>query len=121
MKKLLIVDDSAMQRKIVGNTFSKYYISELKEAGNGKDALDLLRIFDPDIVTMDITMPEMDGITCLEEMLKIKPELIVFVITALADNYTGLEALKKGAKNFFVKPINAEKLEKALNKLLLEA
>jgi two-component system chemotaxis response regulator CheY len=118
--KLLIVDDSNILRRVIrqysesGNSS----IEVIGEAGDGKTALNLFMEKRPDIVTMDITMPEMDGLSCLEEMMKINPSAKVVVITALRDESTGLKALKLGAKGFLPKPFTKESLVEQLQRLL---
>ena len=71
----------------------------------------------PDLVTLDITMPEMDGLSVLDEMIKQKPETKVIVISALSDKATGIQAIKKGAKSFIPKPFTTEDVQNAIHKL----
>lgn len=116
--KLLIVDDSSIMRRTIEKNLHDYDLEIIGMASNGNDALEIVRREKPDVITLDITMPEMDGITCLENIMKIHPEAKVMIITALSDKLTGLTALDKGARGFLYKPVNAEDLEKAFNKLL---
>lgn len=116
--KLLIVDDSSIMRRAIQKYLDENQIEVVGMAGNGLEAIEVFKKTDPDLVTMDITMPEMDGLTCLQELLKIKPATKVMVITALTDNATGLRALKLGAKNFLGKPFTPEKLNDAFQKLI---
>ena len=71
-----------------------------------------------DVVTMDLTMPEMDGIECVENLVKIKPDVLILVISALSDKATAIEALKKGANGFLCKPFTDRQLTEALEELL---
>lgn len=116
--KLLIVDDSSIIRKAIQKYLGQLDVEIVGEAGDGKTALDLFQELDPDLVTMDITMPEMDGLTCLEEMLKIKPETRILVISALSDQATALKAMKNGAKGFLGKPFSEDKVKEAFERLL---
>ena len=116
--KLLIVDDSLVMQDAIEKYLDGYDLQVVGAAGNGRKALELFDKFSPDVVTMDITMPEMDGVTCLEQMIERKPETKIMVITALADKGTGLKALKKGARGYLHKPITPEKLTEAFDKLL---
>lgn len=116
--KVLIVDDSSIMRKAIHKYLSKLDVEIIGSAGDGKTALEMFKDQLPDVVTLDITMPEMDGLTCLDEMLKIKADAKVLVVSALKDEATALEAINKGAKGFLGKPFNAETLEEAFNELL---
>lgn len=115
--KLLIVDDSNILRKAIKRYLENGSIEVVGEAGNGKDAVRLFQELSPDLVTMDITMPEMDGLATLEEIMKINPGVKVLVITALRDEATGLKALKLGAKGFLPKPFTEESINAAVQKI----
>ncbi|WP_425391453.1 response regulator [Ekhidna sp.] len=117
-KKLLIVDDSSVMRRTIEKNLENYDLEIIGQAANGIEAVQMVMDKKPDVVTLDITMPEMDGIACLEEIMKINPETKVMIITALADKLTGLIALDKGARGFMYKPVNADDLSKAFDKLL---
>jgi two-component system chemotaxis response regulator CheY len=71
----------------------------------------------PDLVTLDLTMPEMDGIDCVEELVRIKPDIRVLVVSALSDKATALEAIKRGANGFLFKPFTDDQLVHALKEL----
>ena len=88
------------------------------QAGDGVSALDLFKQTDPDFVTMDITMPHLDGLSCLEEMIKLKSSVKILVITALTNDGLPLQALKKGARGFLNKPFTPEKLRDAFSKMI---
>ncbi|WP_420318918.1 response regulator [Ekhidna sp.] len=117
-KKLLIVDDSSVMRRTIEKNLENYDLEIIGQAANGVEAVQMVMDKKPDVVTLDITMPEMDGIACLEEIMKINPETKVMIITALADKLTGLIALDRGARGFMYKPVNADDLSKAFDKLL---
>ena len=118
MIKLLIVDDSSIMRRNIEKHLADYEVEIVGTAGNGQEALEMVKSLKPDAVTLDITMPEMDGLTCLEEIMKIAPQTKVMIITALSDKLTGLQALDKGARGYLYKPVNSEDLKKAFDKLL---
>ncbi|GAB4229272.1 MAG: response regulator [Ekhidna sp.] len=117
-QRLLIVDDSSVMRRTIEKNLVDYDLEIIGQASNGKEALEMVKVEKPDVITLDITMPEMDGIACLEEVMKIHPEAKVMIITALSDKLTGLTALDKGARGFMFKPVNSEELAKAFDKLL---
>lgn len=116
--KLLIVDDSMIIRRAIERTFSTSVFNEIRTAGDGMKALEEFRSYLPDVVTLDITMPHLDGIATLEEMLKLKPEAKVMIVSALADDATAIEALTKGADQFICKPFTTEELIAAVNEML---
>ena len=117
MKKILIVDDSEIIRTQIkqcfNNTFSGIYLAK-----DGKDAVEKMPIMKPDIVTMDLTMPNMDGIECISELMRIDPNVRIIVVSALSDNATCLEALKRGAQGFLDKPFTETELKEAIEILL---
>lgn len=116
--KLLIVDDSSIMRRTIEKNLGNYNLEIIGTASNGSAALEIVKEKKPDVITLDITMPEMDGITCLEGIMEIHPEAKVMIITALSDKLTGLKALDKGARGFMYKPVNGADLKKAFDKLL---
>ncbi|MGH7727398.1 MAG: response regulator transcription factor [Vulcanimicrobiaceae bacterium] len=118
--KLLIVDDSnVIRRSIERNVRRPDY--EIRAAGNGFEALRVFDDFEPDVVTMDITMPEMDGLSCVDAIMRKKPDTRILVISALADKPTAVEAVKRGAQGFLLKPFSAETLNAELAELFVEA
>lgn len=118
MKRLLIVDDSVMMRTTIEQHLSDYALEIVGQAGNGKEAVELVKSKQPDVITLDITMPEMDGLECLDEIMAIAPSTKVMVITALSNKLTGLKALKKGAREYLFKPVTPEELKKSFDLLL---
>ena len=116
--KLMIVDDSNVMRRKIERSHQCARLQLVGSAGNGKQAVELFRRTYPDVVTMDITMPEMDGIQCVEELVGMKPEVLILVISALADKATAIEAMKKGANGFLCKPFTDRQLTDALDELL---
>ena len=118
MKKVLIVDDSVVIRKAIEKFLAESQVEIVGKASNGSAALQLFREFSPDIVTLDITMPGLDGFQTLQEMVKLNNACKIIVITALADKATGLKALKFGAKSYLTKPFGPEKLQEAFSRLI---
>lgn len=111
--KLLIVDDSALIRSRIARILSDPRLNIIQVVGmarNGVEAITLFLHHMPELVTMDITMPEMDGIDCTEKMIGLRPDCNILVISALSDKATALKALKKGAKGFLYKPFSDEDL-----------
>jgi two-component system, chemotaxis family, chemotaxis protein CheY len=116
--KLMIVDDSAIIRQAIHKHLKEFNIEVVGNAEDGKVALEVFQKTRPDVVTLDITMPELDGLTVLEEMLKIDKNVKVMVVTALSDKSTGLKAIKLGAKSFLPKPFTPEKLRSSFERLI---
>jgi len=116
--KLLIVDDSMVMRRALTVSIQTSNFQEVRSAANGVLALQQFREFLPDVVTLDLTMPELGGIEALEQMLKIKPDTKIMIVSALADDATAIEALKKGAEQFICKPFTPEELNQALLEML---
>ena len=116
--KLMIVDDSAIIRQAIHKHLKDFPIDVVGTAEDGKMALEVFEKTKPDIVTLDITMPEIDGLTVLAEMLKINEDIKVMVVTALSDKATGLKAIKLGAKSFLPKPFTPEKIQESFQRLV---
>jgi two-component system chemotaxis response regulator CheY len=116
--KLMICDDSNIIRRKIERELQIENLEVIATAANGKLALEAFRKEPADVVTMDITMPEMDGIECVENLVKIKPDVLILVISALSDKATAIEALKKGANGFLCKPFTDRQLTEALEELL---
>ena len=116
--KLLIVDDSLIMRKAIERGLAE---KNFTLVGSVADGVEGLRVFTetlPELVTLDIAMPRMDGLSCLAEMLKINKEAKIIMITSQSDEKTASEAVKKGAAGFLVKPFNTEKLLEKVNEVL---
>lgn len=117
LKKVLIVDDAAFMRKSLKLLLEKNDFEVVGEAENGKAALTKIQSLNPDIVTLDIIMPEMDGIACLDGMQKLGAKPSVIMITALGRQDKVIEAVSKGAKGFIVKPYKENSVLGILNSL----
>ncbi|MGD9900259.1 MAG: response regulator transcription factor [Calditrichaceae bacterium] len=114
--KLLVVDDSLIIRKVILNVLSEYNIDVVGTATNGERALELFEQYQPDVVTLDITMPGMDGLRVLGKMRKINRSSKIIVVTALKDKSTGLKAIKIGARSYLTKPFSPQKLRETFEK-----
>jgi two-component system, chemotaxis family, chemotaxis protein CheY len=116
--KLLIVDDSLIMRRAIERCVSGGRFTEIRVASNGRLAVEEFGRYKPDVVTMDITMPEMDGLTAVERILRNNPHAIILIVSALADKSTAVEAIKRGAAGFLLKPISVETISEALDDIL---
>jgi len=118
--KLMIVDDSNIIRRRIERSQQIDRLEVVGAASNGREAVELFRRTSPDVVTMDLTMPEMDGIECVQELVALNPNVLILVVSALADKATAVEAIEKGANGFLCKPFSDRQLNEALEELLRE-
>ncbi len=116
--KLLIVDDSNVIRNRIGRHSSLMNFEVVATAINGLDAVEQYRKFKPDLVTMDLTMPHMDGLESIQAIMDIDPDANILVVSALSDKATGIRALKYGARGFICKPFTDTQLSKALEEMM---
>ena len=116
--KLLVVDDSLVVRRTVERNLKLSRFKEIRMASNGLEAITVFEEFQPDVVTLDITMPEMDGLTTVEILRQKNRTAIILIISALADRSTAVEAMKRGAHGFLLKPVTPESLHLAIQDLL---
>jgi two-component system chemotaxis response regulator CheY len=116
--KLLIVDDSNIVRRRIERSQQFDDLQVVGTAANGLEALELARRTNPDLVTMDLTMPQMDGIECITQLVQMKPEVRILVISALADKATAVEAMERGANGFLNKPFTDRQLNEAIAELM---
>jgi two-component system chemotaxis response regulator CheY len=117
MAKILIVDDAEFLRVRISKMLSGEG-HEIIEAENGLMAVNTYKSANPDLVLMDITMPEMDGLTALKEIRAYDPKAKVVMLTALGQESVVLEAIKSGARDFMVKPFERDRVMSAISKLL---
>lgn len=119
--KIMIVDDSKIIRGKILQIVRASTVDDLNVVGvakNGVEAINLCRKTQPDIATMDLTMPELDGVETISELVKINPNILILVVSALSDKATAIEALKRGANGFICKPFTDDELKLALNELI---
>jgi len=117
MKTVLIADDAAFMRITIKNMLEKNDYKVVGEAENGLVALQKYKELQPDIVTMDITMPEMDGLTSLKAIMQLNSSAKVVMLSAMGQQGIVLDAVMAGAKGFVVKPFKEETVIAALSKL----
>lgn len=116
--RLLVVDDSNLIRRHIERANEVPEIEFVGAARDGVEALAMHARLRPTLVTMDLTMPEMDGADCVAQLVQRDPQLRILVISALADKLTALEALERGACGFLCKPFTDRQLNAALRKLI---
>ncbi len=116
--KLLIVDDSNIMRRRIERSQQFEELQVVGTAGNGIEALEMFHKTNPDMVTMDLTMPQMDGIECISKLVQLKPAVRILVISALADKATAVEAMERGANGFLNKPFTDRQLNEAIAELM---
>ncbi len=119
--KLLVVDDSNIIRSRIARATLQSNLRGIEIVGlarNGDEAVDICLRRTPDIVTMDLTMPGMNGIECIAALLKFAPRLRILVVSALSDKTTAIEALKRGAHGYLHKPFTDARLAEALTELM---
>jgi two-component system chemotaxis response regulator CheY len=115
--RFLVVDDSDVTRHAIRRTLLRAD-DEVEVASTGVEALRVLERFDPDVITMDLSMPEMDGLDCISEIVRLRPNARILVISALADKPAAVEAVVRGASGFLLKPFHAGELSFEIAELL---
>ena len=117
MAKILVTDDAAFMRTVIKGALEKEG-HEIIEACNGREMIDMYKEHKPDLVTLDITMPEMDGLQALKEVKKIDSGAKVIMCTAMGQQSMVMEALTNGAVDFLVKPFQQERVIEAVTKAM---
>jgi two-component system chemotaxis response regulator CheY len=115
---ILIVDDAAFMRMMIRDILTKNGYEVVGEAQDGAQAIEKYKELNPDLITMDITMPEMDGITALKEIRKIDTNAKVIMCSAMGQQAMVIDAIQAGAKDFIVKPFQADRVIEAIKKTL---
>jgi two-component system, chemotaxis family, chemotaxis protein CheY len=115
-KRILITDDALFMRVTLKNILTQNGYEVVGEAANGAESVELFKQLRPDVVTMDITMPEMDGITALREIRSFDPSANVVMCTAMGQKNMVVEAIQAGARDFIVKPFQPDRVLEALGK-----
>jgi two-component system, chemotaxis family, chemotaxis protein CheY len=118
MARILVVDDAAFMRKMVSDTLTKAGHDVIGEACNGVEAVERYTELKPDLMTLDITMPEKDGLTALAEIRALDPSARVLMCSALGQESKVLESIRLGAKDFIIKPFQADRVHEAVAKAL---
>jgi two-component system chemotaxis response regulator CheY len=117
-KQILVVDDAAFMRMMIKDILTKNGYEVVAEAADGLQAIEQYKEHKPDLVTMDITMPEMDGIHSLKEIKKVNPNAKVIMCSAMGQQAMVIDAIQAGAKDFIVKPFQADRVIEAISKTL---
>ncbi|YCA13410.1 response regulator [Bacillus sp. AK128] len=117
MAKVLITDDAAFMRMQLRDMITKAGHEVVGEAENGQQAVEQYKQLMPDLVTMDITMPVMDGVQAVREIKAFDPQATVIMCSAMGQQSMVLEAIQAGAKDFLVKPFSPDRISEALKKL----
>jgi len=118
MKKVLIVDDAAYMRMMLKEILLDHGYEIVGEAENGLEAVEKFTELRPDVVTMDITMPEMDGIDAVKKIRSIAPEAIIIMCSAMGQQNLVMKSLEAGAKDFVVKPFEPERIIQTLESVI---
>ena len=114
--KVLIVDDAAFMRMMIKNILSKSGYDIVGEAENGVQAVAKFKELKPELVTMDITMPEMDGISAVKEIKKLDPAAKIIMCSAMGQQAMVIESIQSGARDFIVKPFQPDRVLEAIRK-----
>lgn len=117
-KKVLIVDDAVVMRMMIKGILSKNGFEVVGEAQNGAEAVDKYRALMPDLVTMDMVMPEMDGITAVKQIIAGDPNAKIIMCTSMGQQALVVEAIQAGAKSFVTKPFQPPKIIETLQKVM---
>lgn len=116
--RILIVDDAAFMRMMIKDILSKNGYQIVGEAENGRVALEKYQELRPELTTMDITMPEMDGISAVKEIRKVDPKANIIMCSAMGQQAMVIDAIQAGAKDFIVKPFQPDRVLEAVRKAL---
>ena len=118
-KRILVVDDAMFMRRMLKDILVKHGYEVCGEAANGQEAIDKYIELRPDFVLLDITMPEMDGITALKEIKKIDPQAVVVICSAMGQQAMVIDAIQGGAIDFIIKPFQEDRVLESLQRLEL--
>jgi two-component system chemotaxis response regulator CheY len=117
MLNILVVDDSLIIRKTLVEEFQKMGHKVVAEAKGGREAMELYELFKPDLVTMDITMPVMNGIAAVKEIKRFHSDAKIVMITSHGEEKMVMQAIKNGARGYILKPITKDKLDEVISKV----
>jgi len=118
MAKILIVDDAAFMRMMIKDILEKNGFDVVGEANNGIKAVELYKKEKPDVVTMDITMPDMDGIEAVKAIKGFDAGAKIIMCSAMGQQTMVMDAIKAGARDFIVKPFQPDRVLEAINKVV---
>lgn len=117
-KRILIADDALFMRALLKKILLESGYSICGEASTGKEAVQMFQILKPDLVTLDITMPELDGISALKQIREYDPTAKVVMCTAMGQKSLIIEAIELGAKDYIIKPFQPDRIVEAFEKIL---
>lgn len=118
MSKILVVDDAAFMRMMLKDILTSGGYDVIGEAANGNEATEKFNELSPDLVTMDITMPQMDGITALKQIVASNPNAKIIMCSAMGQQAMVIEAIQAGAKDFIVKPFQPQRVLDSVKKVI---
>ncbi|WBW95478.1 response regulator [Oceanirhabdus sp. W0125-5] len=118
MARVLIVDDAAFMRMMIKDILEKNGYEVVGQAANGVQAVELYKQEKPDVVTMDITMPDMDGIEAVKNIKAFEPNAKIIMCSAMGQQTMVMDAIRAGAKDFIVKPFQADRVLEAIKKVI---
>jgi len=116
----LVVDDALFMRKVLEENIRALGYTEIYQAEDGNCAVDKAAMLKPDIITLDISMPELDGISAIKKLREVSPKSKIIMVSALTSQITVIEAIKNGAVDFIAKPVDREVFQKVMNKHVKE-
>ena len=115
MARFLIADDSLLSRKMLEKIITDFGHTVVGESKDGEETVQMYEALQPDVLTLDITMPIMNGIECLEKIISKYPEAKVLIVSAIGKSSMVLEAMKNGAKYYVTKPLDEKKVIEAIS------
>lgn len=118
MSKILVVDDAAFMRMMIKDTLAKLGYDDVEEAADGLIAVEKYQQLNPDLVMLDITMPNLDGIGALKQIKEINPDAKIVMCSAMGQESMVVEAIKLGALDFIVKPFKPDRIAKTMKAVL---
>ncbi|MGE5557389.1 MAG: response regulator [Bacillota bacterium] len=116
--RILVVDDAAFMRMMIKDILKKGGYDVVGEAEDGIKAVEKFKELKPDLITMDITMPEMDGITAVKEIRKVDPNALIIMCSAMGQQAMVIDAIQAGARDFVVKPFQPDRVLEAIRKVI---
>lgn len=116
--KVLIIDDAKFMRMTLANIFKEHQLTIVGMAENGREGVELYKKTDPDLVTLDITMPVIDGLQALQQIIDYDPNANIVMCSAMGQQKLVVEAIELGAKDFIVKPFDERRVIETVNKIL---
>lgn len=118
MQTALVVDDALFMRVTISNLLTEWGFQVVGQASNGKEAVQLYEQFQPDLVTMDVTMPGMSGLEAVKQIISNYPDAKIVMVTAMGQQRIIVQAIESGAKDFVTKPFKPEQLKAVVNNIM---